>query len=346
MAEHGSRSGDRNDGARRQTDGDPVDVTRWNAAAAVTGRVGALVPADRWHAVWAGLVVAVAGASAWATPSGNVAATVALALALSGAGALLPRAAWYAGTIAAVWFVAAIEICLIAVLGSDARFDGPSVLITGLCAAASTAVGAGLNALRRRDIATLLAAQHTAAAAAVRDELTGVANPRGLAMVAGQMLESARRAGDAVHCIFLDVTNLTKVNDELGVEAGDEVLSAVAEALTRSVRGTDVVARWHGDDFCVVGPGPGMPPIELERRVRDRLLLAPPVEVEIWTPEVSAGGSMLAPWDTGTLDTLLGQAERELAVRRKLRRDRAARRLAPRRAPEQPAPSADQPAAE
>jgi hypothetical protein len=46
-------------------------------------------------------------------------------------------------------------------------------------------------------------------------------------------------------------------------------------ALTRA---TDVVARWGGAEFCVVGPVPGMAPLELERRVRDMVALHLPVE--------------------------------------------------------------------
>ena len=71
------------------------------------------------------------------------------------------------------------------------------------------------------------------------------------------------------HCIFVDIDGLKQVNDALGHAVGDEVIVAVAEALRAATRATDVVARWGGDEFCVVGPGPGMAPLELERRVRD-----------------------------------------------------------------------------
>ena len=50
-----------------------------------------------------------------------------------------------------------------------------------------------------------------------------------------------------------------------------------------------------------------MSPMELERRLRERVLLSPPVPVDVWEPKVCAGGAMLAPWDSGNLDTLLGQ---------------------------------------
>jgi GGDEF domain-containing protein len=81
------------------------------------------------------------------------------------------------------------------------------------------------------------------------------------------------------------------------------------------------VARWGGDEFCVVGPGPGMAPLELERRVREGVVLASEVPAEVWPVRVSAGGAMLAPWDSGTLETLLGKADQEMYLRRSLRKE-------------------------
>ena len=124
-----------------------------------------------------------------------------------------------------------------------------------------------------------------------------------------------------MHCIFVDIEGLRTVNEALGTEVGDEVIVAVAEAMRAATRGTDVVARWGGDRFCVVGPGPGMAPLELERRVCDGIVLAQEIPAEVWPVRVSAGGSMLAPWDSGTLDTLLGKADQEMYLRRSLRKE-------------------------
>ena len=127
---------------------------------------------------------------------------------------------------------------------------------------------------------------------AVHDALTGLTNRRGLALLGGQILESARRRGDAVYCIFVDVDGLSRVNEELGHGAGDDVLLTVAEGLRRSTRATDAVARWGDDEFVVVGPGTGLAPLEMERRIRAHCVEHTSIDRRIWQARVSAGGSV------------------------------------------------------
>jgi diguanylate cyclase (GGDEF)-like protein len=219
------------------------------------------------------------------------------------------------------WVVAAVYTIWVGWLAgiAAAKLDDWPLAWLG-AGAVVTAAGVMATVSRRRVTERLGELAATAAQASVRDPLTGLVNRKGLSMLGQQIVETARRSGDAVHCVYVDIDQLRHVNEVLGTEYGDEVVVAIADALRSVTRGTDIVARWGGDEFCVIGPGPGMSPMELERRLRERVLLSPPVPLDVWEPKVCAGGAMLAPWDSGTLDTLLGKADQEMYLRRALRR--------------------------
>jgi diguanylate cyclase (GGDEF)-like protein len=205
---------------------------------------------------------------------------------------------------------------------------GMVIIVTGLVAV----LRAGIVALEQ----TLDDLRHTADEQAVLDALTGAANRRGLEMLALPMIENARRQGQAVHCLFVDVDGFSMVNDAAGRAGGDEVLVALAEALKTSVRATDAVARWAGDEFIVLGPGTGTSPLELERRLRAHLAQVSPVPESVWPARVSIGSATLVPWDDGDLTALLGRAEQDMRLRRTLRRQSRERSRTP-------APSAEHP---
>jgi diguanylate cyclase (GGDEF)-like protein len=246
--------------------------------------------------------------------AGDPRQTTTVAVAVLTGGAVLLSLRWVLSLLylaVSSWLVAAFLVG-----GHTDQWPHFALLLT---VAAGGAVA--ISHLRQRAVRELSETKEAAEAAAVRDHLTGVANRRGLAMVGSQLVENARRQGDAVHCLFVDIDGMSAVNDTCGHAAGDEVIVAVADALREVTRATDVVARWSGDEFCVVGPGPGMPPLELERRVQETVLPHTPVAPEVWNCQVTAGGAMLAPWDAGSLETLLSHADQELHLRRTLRRE-------------------------
>ena len=86
----------------------------------------------------------------------------------------------------------------------------------------------------------------------VVDPLTGITNRRGAE--AALRLEDARRkrTGLPLSVVLFDVDFFKRVNDEHGHAAGDDVLVRVARALAKSVRLTDVVARWGGEEFIAI----------------------------------------------------------------------------------------------
>jgi diguanylate cyclase (GGDEF)-like protein len=193
----------------------------------------------------------------------------------------------------------------------------------GQAAALATGAALAVVAMRRAtsDRREVQRALEFAQDATVHDELTDLANRKGLDLLGEQILESARRRGDAVYCIFVDVDGLGRVQGRLGQQGVDEVLLTVADALRRTTRKTDAVARWGEGEFVVVGPGTGLAPQEMERRIRAQCSEHSTIDRTIWHARVSAGGAVLEPWDDGSVDSLLRQANREMHLRRALRRE-------------------------
>ncbi|HEY8473667.1 MAG TPA: GGDEF domain-containing protein [Natronosporangium sp.] len=85
---------------------------------------------------------------------------------------------------------------------------------------------------------------------ATEDPLTGLANR----VLVGQRLERALAGPPTapVGLLFCDLDRFKAVNDLLGHEAGDELLQQVGQRLRRSVRPTDLLARFGGDEFVIV----------------------------------------------------------------------------------------------
>ncbi len=84
------------------------------------------------------------------------------------------------------------------------------------------------------------------------DPLTEVYNRRSLEDMAGRFISHARRLQSALTFILIDVDRFKQVNTQFGHLTGDFVLAEVATLLRSSVRGSDAVVRYGGDEFLII----------------------------------------------------------------------------------------------
>src|SRR2546426_411655 len=87
---------------------------------------------------------------------------------------------------------------------------------------------------------------------ALTDELTGLYNRRGFMAIAERQLKLGRRSGRGMLLFFIDVDRLKQINDSFGHAEGDRVLKHITEALEKTFRDSDVIARMGGDEFVVL----------------------------------------------------------------------------------------------
>jgi len=84
------------------------------------------------------------------------------------------------------------------------------------------------------------------------DYITGLPNRAWLEELLGEAVESAERTDSVMHVALLEIDQLEIINDTLGHATGDEILKIAAQRITEAVGATDIVARFGGDEFCVV----------------------------------------------------------------------------------------------
>jgi diguanylate cyclase (GGDEF)-like protein len=87
---------------------------------------------------------------------------------------------------------------------------------------------------------------------ALHDVLTGLPNRLQFNEILDAVLREVRSTGERFAIAFVDVDRFKQINDSLGHAVGDQVLIAVGKRLRSSTRGTDVVARYAGDEFTIL----------------------------------------------------------------------------------------------
>jgi len=102
------------------------------------------------------------------------------------------------------------------------------------------------------------------------DALTGLCNRRALDLRLRQEWDRAVRYRSALALLLIDIDGLKQINNALGHGGGDDLLRRAGAAIRVSLRGSDLGARWGGDEFAIVAPETSR---EAAERLAERLLV-------------------------------------------------------------------------
>ena len=105
--------------------------------------------------------------------------------------------------------------------------------------------------LQKAELQNALARIHKLA---TRDDLTGLVNRRHMEELAAMEQRRGMRSGSLPCLCLVDIDHFKRINDHHGHAAGDEVLRLFARHAAASMRETDVLARWGGEEFLVMLP--------------------------------------------------------------------------------------------
>lgn len=147
---------------------------------------------------------------------------------------------------------------------------------------------------------------------AMTDSLTGVATRRNFFVQAERVLEQAKRNGRWISVIMSDLDHFKDINDGYGHVKGDEALRLVAQAARETLRRTDIIGRYGGEEFAVILPETES---EAARTIAERLrsgvngITVPGTSTNL---SISIGVVSAVPDAGDTVDTIIERADQAL----------------------------------
>nr|WP_295079402.1 GGDEF domain-containing protein [uncultured Roseateles sp.] len=146
---------------------------------------------------------------------------------------------------------------------------------------------------------------------AMQDMLTGLQNRRAIADQLSMAVARARRQGQVLSVLMMDIDHFKHVNDNYGHLAGDKVLQSVAQTLQSRLREQDQIGRFGGEEFLLILP---------DTSLEGALVLAEALRAAVagsktsWehqtisvTISIGVWGGLISPTDTA--DTVVGAAD-------------------------------------
>lgn len=156
------------------------------------------------------------------------------------------------------------------------------------------------------------------------DPLTGAYNRTTFHEIAERELSRARRQGQPLSIVMLDIDHFRAINEKHGHRLGDEVLRKFADLVRSALRKEDMLVRYGGEEFLVMLPDvPGPGAVVVAGRIR-RYVANEPIEVGSERFAVTVSLGVAARLDEGpeSIDTLLDRADSALALAKERGRNR------------------------
>ena len=155
------------------------------------------------------------------------------------------------------------------------------------------------------------------------DQLTGLSNRTAALRRIEDRILGQRRSGDPrpFALLFIDADDFKAINDRLGHEVGDRMLRELGLRIRDSVRATDLVARYAGDEFLVLiseidsRPEAEQIRTEIERRLREPVPWLPPAEAALVRTSASIGLAVF-PDDGRDVESLIRFADQDMYRRK------------------------------
>jgi diguanylate cyclase (GGDEF)-like protein len=163
-----------------------------------------------------------------------------------------------------------------------------------------------LNTPSMFDDAVRLAAERRLREVAFTDQLTGIPNRAAYQQLADRLAET----DETVTVAFVDLDRFKAVNDRYGHDAGDQLLRAVAQRLSRELEAVGAVFRLGGDEFVLVARGDRVGPNQLAAQVQN--VLVRPFELADTELVVGASIGVASGAADAGVDRMLRQADADM----------------------------------
>lgn len=155
--------------------------------------------------------------------------------------------------------------------------------------------------------------QQKVADLALRDDLTGLYNRRGLLALGEYQRRQCLRTGRTLVVVQVDVDRLKHINDTWGHQAGDQAIAATASILRCTFRESDIVGRIGGDEFLAIAVDADAAAVHrVQRRLSQALAAHNARHATPFPFSFSIGTSVLIPPSMPTLNELIARADQEL----------------------------------